>query len=54
MLLRLAIDDPRWAKAMEAIRSAMRVIGSKTYVRCYERPRPDAEWNAVTIDLARA
>lgn len=33
---------------------AMRVIGSKAYVRCYERDRQDAEWWAVTIDLAKA
>ena len=54
MLLRLEIDDPRWRKAMEAIRAAMRVVGSKTYVRCYERERPDGPWRAITIDLAKA
>ncbi|WP_276200388.1 DUF3164 family protein [Chelatococcus sp. XZ-Ab1] len=54
MLLRLDIEDERWQRAMEAIRDAMRVIGSKTYVRCYERDRHDAEWRPVTIDLARA
>jgi len=54
MLLRLDIDDARWSKAMEAIRDAMRVVGSKTYVRCYERATIDAPWQAVTIDLAKA
>lgn len=54
MLLRLDIEDVRWQRAMEAIRDAMRVIGSKTYVRCYERDSQDAEWRPVTIDLARA
>jgi len=54
MLLRLDIEDGRWGKAMEAIRDAMRVVGSKTYVRCYERVAIDAPWQAVTIDLARA
>lgn len=54
MLLRLEIDDPRWRKAMEAIRAAIRVVGSKTYVRCYARSAPDAPWTAVTIDLAKA
>lgn len=54
MLLRLDIDDVRWQRAMEAIRDAMRVVGSKTYVRCYERDSQDAEWRPVTIDLARA
>ncbi|MBA5777447.1 DUF3164 family protein [Stappia sp. F7233] len=54
MLLRLDIADERWLKAMEAIRAAMRVVGSKTYVRCYERDTPDGQWQPVTIDLARA
>ncbi|MED5550058.1 MAG: DUF3164 family protein [Pseudomonadota bacterium] len=54
MLLRLDIDDARWAKAMEAIREAMRVTGSKTYLRFYQRPAPDAQWEAVTIDMAKA
>jgi hypothetical protein len=39
---------------MDAIRDAMRVVGSKTYVRCYERDHPDGAWRAVTIDLAKA
>lgn len=54
MLLRLDIDDERWQRAMEAIRDAMRVVGSKTYVRCYRRDSFDAQWQAVTIDLAKA
>lgn len=54
MLLRLEISDPRWKRAMEAIRDAMRVVGSKTYVRCYRRAAIDAPWEAVTIDLAKA
>lgn len=53
-LLRHDIEDERWQKAMQAIRDAMRVVGSKIYVRCYERDRPDADWRAVTIDLAKA
>jgi hypothetical protein len=54
MLLRLEITDPRWQRAMQAIRDAMRVVGSKTYVRCHRRERFDAPWQAVVIDLARA
>lgn len=54
MLLRLDIDDPRWLRAMTAIRDAMRVVGSKTYVRVYMRDQPTAPWSAVTIDLAKA
>lgn len=54
MLLRLEIEDERWKKAMKAIRDAMRVVGSKTYVRCYQRRDIDAAWQPVTIDLAKA
>lgn len=54
MLLRLDIRDARWIRAMEAIRDAMRVVGSKTYVRCYRRDRCDGAWEAITIDLAKA
>lgn len=54
MLLRLDIEDERWQRAMSAIRDAIRVIGSKTYVRCYQRRSIDAPWAAVTIDLAKA
>lgn len=54
MLLRLDIADERWRRAMDAIREAMRVIGSKTYLRFYERASVDAPWQPVTIDLARA
>ncbi len=54
MLLRLDSSDDRWKRAQDAIRDAMRVVGSKEYVRFYERDRPDAQWRAVTIDLAKA
>jgi hypothetical protein len=54
MLLRLEIEDERWLRAMKAIRDSMRVVGSKTYVRCYMRARHDAPWQAITIDLAKA
>lgn len=53
MLLRLDIEDSRWQKAMDAIRDAMRVTGSKQYIRFYERPDITAKWQAVTIDLAK-
>ncbi len=54
MLLRLDIKDARWRAAMDAIRAAIRVVGSKTYVRCYHRLTPDAAWQNITIDLAKA
>lgn len=54
MLLRLPIEDARWQEAMRAIRDAMRVVGSKTYVRLYRRQTLESAWEAVTIDLAKA
>lgn len=54
MLLRLEIEDGRWKQAMTAIRDAMRVVGSKTYVRCYQRDTFDGPWQAITLDLAKA
>ena len=53
MLLRLQIEDERWQRAMKAIREAMRVVGSKTYIRCYRRAAQDAAWEPVSIDLAK-
>lgn len=54
MLLKLEIEDGRWKTAMEAIRDAIRVTGSKEYVRFYKRDSIEADWQAITIDLAKA
>lgn len=54
MLLRVEIADERWVRAMDAIRDSIRVIGSRTYIRFYDRAAADAPWRAVTIDLAAA
>ncbi len=53
-LLRLDIEDDRWKRAMQAIRDAMRVVGSKTYIRAYQRAAFDGPWIPVTIDMAKA
>lgn len=54
MLLRVEIADARWNRAMDAVRDSIRVIGSKSYVRFFERRAPDAPWSPITIDLASA
>ena len=54
MLMRLDIDDERWREAVRAIRDAMRVVGSKQYIRFYERANVTDDWTAITIDLAKA
>lgn len=53
-LTRLPIEDARWRRAMDAIRDAQRVVGSKTYIRCWQRKRFDAAWQPVTVDMAKA
>lgn len=54
MLMRLEIDDARWQQAMRALREAIRIIGSKTYIRIQTRDSIEAPWTTVTIDLAKA
>ncbi len=54
MLLRLDIEDDRWQRAMAALKDSMRVTGSKSYLRFYRRDHPDADWETITIDLAKA
>lgn len=54
MLLRVEIADERWKRAMDAIRDSMRIIGSREYVRFYERDTADAAWRGVTVDMASA
>ena len=53
-LLRLEITDERWQKAMQAIRDSFRVVGSKRYIRIYQRASATAQWQAVTIDVSAA
>ncbi len=53
-LTRVEIDDERWNRAVQAIREAQRVIGSKRYVRVSTRPTIEAGWTAVTLDVAGA
>jgi len=54
MLLRVEIADERWKRAMDAIRESMRVIGSREYIRFYQRDRRDGPWTQVILDLASA
>lgn len=53
MLMRVEIADDRWQRAMKAIRDSIRVIGSKSYVRFYERDAADEQWRSISIDVAR-
>lgn len=52
-LRKLNIQDEKWQRAMEAITDSVRVTHSKSYIRFYTRPAPEAQWQAVTLDLAK-
>lgn len=51
-LRRLAIDDPQWTTAMQAIVDSIRVTGSTSYVRIYERIDDTDRYHAISLDLA--
>lgn len=53
-LRRVEIDDDRWRRAVTAIGDAIRVEGSKAYLRFYRRPHPTAAWEPVSIHIASA
>jgi hypothetical protein len=53
-LRRLDIKDDQWRAAMDALGEAIRVIGSREYVRIYRRDDARSPWQAITIDLAQA
>lgn len=52
-LLRIDIKDPRWITAMEAVRNSIQVMGTKPYVRIYERIKGTDEYTPITLDLAK-
>lgn len=51
-LRRLEIQDERWQRAMLAIGEACQVIGSKSYIRLYERVGETDEYKAISLDVA--
>lgn len=51
-LRRLAIDDARWLRAMEAISDAIQVVGSKSYIRVYERVGDTASYRQIPLDVS--
>lgn len=54
MLLRRAhiTDDPEWSEAMRAIDDAIRVVGTKFYMRFHEREGEAETWKAISLDFA--
>ena len=53
-LRRLQINDPRWQRAMQAIGEAIQVVGSKSYIRVYERHDATGEYKPIALDVAAA
>lgn len=51
-LRRLEISDTRWQNAMKAIGDACQVVGSKSYVRVYERIGDSDQYTAIPLDIA--
>jgi aminopeptidase N len=51
-LRRYDIDDERWLRAMAAIGDACQVIGSKSYIRVYERVGDTDQYRSISLDIA--
>jgi hypothetical protein len=51
-LRRFAISDERWQRAMTAIGEACQVIGSKSYIRIYERVGDTDQYQPISLDIA--
>jgi hypothetical protein len=51
-LRRLDITDLRWQRAMQAISDAVQVVGSKSYVRIYERIGDSDQYASIPLDIA--
>lgn len=51
-LRRLDIKDKRWQQAMIAIGEACQAIGSKSYIRIYERVGDTDQYKPISLDIA--
>ncbi|MBA6098923.1 DUF3164 family protein, partial [Pseudomonas juntendi] len=53
-LRRMEIKDARWQRAMEAIGDAVQVVGSKSYIRVYQRVGESEQYVPIPLDIASA
>ncbi|WP_241020159.1 DUF3164 family protein [Burkholderia sp. Ac-20345] len=53
-LRNLAIDDPKWKRAMQALSDSVRVQHSAAYVRIERRSETTGKFEAIRFDLAGA
>lgn len=51
-LRRLEISDERWQNAMLAISESVQVVGTKSYIRVYERVGDSDEYRPIALDMA--
>jgi len=51
-LHRLQFDDERWQRALRAIDEAIHVVGSKSYVRLYERVGDSDRYQPIALNIA--
>lgn len=51
-LRRHDINDIRWKNAMDAIADSLQVVGSKTYIRVYERIGQADRYKQIPLDIA--
>lgn len=51
-LRRLNIVDEKWQRAMQAISESFSVIGSRVYIRVYERIGDSDQYKAIPLDIA--
>ncbi|XYX40502.1 DUF3164 family protein [Candidatus Erwinia dacicola] len=51
-LRRHEITDPRWLEAMNALSEAVQVVGSKSYIRLYERIGDTDQYRPISLDVA--
>jgi len=50
-LANLKIDDEKWKRGIEAVNDSLQIIGSKSYVRFFERDS-QGEYQPITLDAA--
>lgn len=51
-LRRLDIRDPKWRRAMDALGESVQVVGTRTYVRFYERIEGSDAYRPIALDIA--
>jgi len=46
------IEHKKWLEAMAIIDDAIEIVGTKSYIRFYERAAVDAAWENISLDFA--